>query len=185
MSSPRYPQLLEDYKAKNNGELPCNLYSKTNKQLQEIYIALTDDKWLFERQTFPKEVLVARIIKLAGIPHEIKKFVPGSETSVDSKVGEKRKADEDLKTGEKPMKTVKVVYNVLPKITPTQLGHMKRVLKVSDDEVHCYQHDRHLKPLWKSIGMTSVYPKMTGKDLVVERIKVFAENNLRYHGHLV
>ncbi len=181
-----FPRLLQEYKTRHDGVLPSNLYSKTNAQLQELYIELTDDKYLFTRQTFPKEVLVARIIKLTGIPHEITKCGNAVDASAVASVGEKRKADTPCAGDGKKLKPEKKVkYNVLPKITATQLTHMKKVMKFADDEADYMTHDRHLKPLWKSLGMTTDYPKMTGKELVVERMKVFAENNMRYHGHLV
>jgi hypothetical protein len=46
------------------------------------------------------------------------------------------------------------------------------------------QHDKDLRPLWQSIGMTSMYPKMTGKEKVFERLLSFAKANLEFHGHL-
>lgn len=61
---------------------------------------------------------------------------------------------------------------------------MKRVLAITSSQLIELKHDKDLRPLWSSIGMAAQYPSMTGKAKVMERLKVFAESNLKYHGHL-
>lgn len=36
--------------------------------------------------------------------------------------------------------------------------------------------------MWNRMGMTSMYPKMTGKKTVISRMKAFATRNIEHHG---
>lgn len=36
--------------------------------------------------------------------------------------------------------------------------------------------------MWNRMGMTSMYPKMTGKETVISRMKAFATRNIEHHG---
>jgi hypothetical protein len=58
---------------------------------------------------------------------------------------------------------------------------MKRVMGLTHDQIMALQHEHDLRPLWTSIGMTAKYPAMTGKEKLMERLKVFAKNNLEFH----
>jgi hypothetical protein len=163
-----YQKSIEAYKAKNGGTLPSDLYTMTNSELGNMLYNLTGDiKHKMGRVS--KEALVKRVLKLTN---------PSASTS-----GSKRKADasETISTTAPPTKLPRGCLSVLSHI---QLAQMKRVLTISDIHLQGLKHDKDLRPLWSSIGMTSMYPNMTGKEKVMEKMKTFAENNLRHHGHL-
>ncbi len=167
-----YERAQETIKAKNGGELPSDLYLQTNAELGKILYGMTGEIKHMSRPA-SKEALVKRIQKLL-----LKSAAPAAV------VGTKRKQEESIVVDAPPAKTVKVPRNCLATLSHTQVAQMRRVLALSHDQVQMLQHDKDLRPLWSSIGMTAQYPKMTGKEKVMERLKIFAQNNLEFHGHM-
>lgn len=163
-----YQKSIEAYKAKNGGTLPSDLYTMTNSELGNMLYNLTGNI-RHKMGRVSKEALVKRVLKLTN---------PSASTS-----GSKRKADasDPISTTAPPTKLPRGCLSVLSHI---QLAQMKRVLTISDIHLQGLKHDKDLRPLWSSIGMTSMYPNMTGKEKVMDKMKTFAENNLRHHGHL-
>ena len=172
--SANYEKAQAAYKAKNGGELPSDLYLLTNAELGKILHGMTGDIKHVIRPA-SKEALVKRIQKL------VQKSAPPASVT-----GTKRKQDDSASSEGAPIaKAAKVPRNCLPELSHTQVAQMRRVLALSHDQVQMLQHDKDLRPLWSSIGMKAQYPKMTGKDKVMERLKEFAKNNMVFHGHVV
>lgn len=175
--SGNYARAQEAIKAKNGGELPSDLYTQTNAELGKILYGMTGE---IKHMTRPasKEALVKRIQKLkkkAAPPPP-----PGGAVGKKRKMGDNDHNDEELTI----VKPVKVPRNCLAALSHTQVAQMRRVLGLTDFQVLCMKHDKDLRPLWRSIGMTAQYPNMTGKEKVMERLKTFAQNNLEFHGHI-
>lgn len=171
--SSNYERAIEAAKAKNGGELPSDLYLKTNAQLGKILYGLTGEI----KHTFParvsKEILVKRIIKLTHAPTK----------GVSQDVGSKRSLSEvDNGTANKENSVqLKKPRNVLASLSQIQIVEMKRICAITHNALLDMKHEKELQPLWQSVGMTSKYPHMTGKEKVMERMKLFAEANLSYH----
>ena len=167
-----YERAQAAIKAKNGGELPSDLYLQTNAELGKILYGMTGD---IKHTCRPasKEALVKRIQKLVA------------KSSTPSTSGTKRKLDESIEDPPAAKeKAVKVPRNCLASLSHTQVAQMRRVISLSQPQVLMLQHDKDLRPLWSSIGMKAMYPNMTGKEKVMERLKVFAQNNLEFHGYL-
>lgn len=171
--SNNYERSLEAIKAKNGGEVPSDLYFKTIAELSKILFDLTGDFKYKIPQRVAKESLVKRIERLTANEKcviGVKRKLPNESAQEDSSV---------------PIKTaVKIPRNVLQDVTAVQIVQMKRVMAITPDRLLGLKHEKDLRPLWLQIGMTSKYPNMTGKDKIMERLKTFAENNLRFHGHI-
>jgi hypothetical protein len=175
--SSNYARSINAIKEKNGGSLPSDLYLQTNAQLGKILYDMTGDiKHMAGRTS--KEALVKRIEKL----------VLKSTPSVDKSAGSKRKKNDEsfdsIESVAPPTKiqSVKKPRNCLPTLSPIQIVQMKRVLAMDSDQVQTLQHEKDLRPLWSSIGMTAQYPRMTGKEKVMDRLKIFADSNLQFHG---
>ena len=167
-----YEKSLESIKQKNGGELPSDLYTKTNTELTDILYGLTGKMTVSSRYT-SKEVLVKRILKFTATP-------PATTTSS----GVKRPMETQSTTTSVPLPPIKKTKKCLDTLTPLQIIEMKRILAITPDRLDNMKHDKHLRPLWYSVGMTAKYPHMTGKETVMEKMKDFSLVNLRYHGHI-
>ena len=177
--SSNYEKAITAIKDKNGGKLPSDLYLKTNAELGKILYGLTGDI----KHTFParvsKETLVKRVIKLThaptmGVSHSAVNPAPpvGSKRSLSE--GENDVNKENIVKAKKPR-------NVLLSLSQLQIVEMKRICAITHDALQFMKHEKDLNPLWLSVGMTSKYPHMTGKEKVMERMKIFAEANLSYH----
>ena len=58
---------------------------------------------------------------------------------------------------------------------------MKSMLKSDAASLALRHTHKELEKMWNRMGMTSTYPKMTGKETVISRMKAFAERNLMHH----
>ena len=179
-----------------------------NAQLSRMLYNLTGDIKHMCR-TSSKEVLVKRILKITGKPSTPTSIpiaaapapapapapTPILVTTVSTSpttTGIKRSLDEAAITDAttslalQPAKiiAVKVPRNCLSSLSQLQLVQMKRVIAMHQIHVMALQHDKDLRPLWSSIGMKAQYPKMTGKEKVMEKLKAFAQVNLQFHGHM-
>ena len=169
-----YEKSLESIKQKNGGQLPSDLYTKTNTELTDILYGLTGKMTVSSRYT-SKEVLVKRILKLTATP---------ATTATITPVGVKRPMETQSSTTTVPIPPVKKTKKCLDTLTSLQIIEMKRILAITPDRLDNMKHDKHLRPLWYSVGMTAKYPHMTGKETVMEKMKDFSLVNLRYHGHI-
>ena len=163
-----YEKAQKAIKAKHGGELPSDLYLQTNAQLSQMLYDLTGDIKHICRPA-AKEALVKRVLKLTN------------QAPLSKATGQKRKLDSDAPD---EARLVKVPKNCLEALSQTQIAQMKRIMALTDDQIQGLQHEKDLRPLWSSVGMTAVYPNMTGKVKVVEKLKHFAEKNLKFHGLL-
>ena len=169
-----YERSLEAIQSKNGGALPSDLFIKTNAELGKILFNLTGDFKYKMNQRVSKESLVKKIQKLTVVK---------SATVAIS--GVKRSRDDEQENA--PVSTlvpVKKPRNVLSNLSEVQVVQMKRIMSVTSEQLDIMKHEKDLRPLWSDVGMTSKYPAMTGKEKVMDRMKTFAENNLKFHNRL-
>ena len=174
--STNYEKAIASIKEKNGGQLPSDLYTKTNSELSKILYDLTGDFKYKLNQRVSKEALVKRVERLTM------KVAPTKT------IGIKRSAEEENVCPQNeigrtsiPLKTPR---NVMGSLSPVQVAQMKRVMAITPDHLAELKHEKDLRPLWSSIGMTAKYPNTTGKEKIFERLKNFSETNLKFHGYL-
>ena len=170
--SNNYERILEAIKAKNGGEIPSDLYLKTIRELKDLLVAIGGYSVPLSGS---KEVLVKRLQRLNGLSNN------------PSLVGVKRTADavmENKEEGENKRPNISAAAAPAPAIAKTttcnlsqgQIVEFRRVMRLRD-ETHST-----LRPLWYKIGMSSLYPQRSGKELVIARMKKFAEGRLAANG---
>lgn len=147
-----------------------------------------DIKHKFPSRT-SKEILVKRIQKITATSAVNSKMNSANIQTESLSNSTKRKLDSNNENKENSNQnkivSVKKPRNCLPVLTEMQIVQMKRVLAITGEQLLGMKHDAHLRPLWDSIGMTSMYPHMTGKEKVMTRLKAFAESNLRFHRYIL
>lgn len=173
-----YERSLEKIKEKNGGTLPSELYLKTNAELGQILYNLTGDIKHTAGRSASKEILVKRIQRLTAPKTKVENSKSTKRTINESC---ELSADAVIANSSAPLKKPR---NVLASLSETQRVQMIRVVGMTHDQVMGLQHDKHLRPLWLSIGMTAKYPAMTGKEKVFDRLKTFSVSNLTFYGLL-
>ena len=151
-------------KEENGGVLPSELYLQTNEQLSKL---LHDLSGKFPPPRTSKKVLVARIEKLTQASQA------SSSTSL------KRKVDEITPgTISTPAPPKKVPRGCLAQLSAVQICEMKRIK--TGENLTSYTH-RELQPMWTIMGITSMYPQRSSKELVLVKMKEFVDRNLTFH----
>lgn len=74
----------------------------------------------------------------------------------------------------------KLARGCLSSLSAGQIAEMKRFMRLSSDHLNGYTH-RELRPMWNNMGMTVMYPAMTCKAKIIERLQSFAKKNLEGH----
>jgi hypothetical protein len=159
--SNNYERSLEAIKAKNGGELPSDLYMKTIRELKDLLISLGGYGVSLSGS---KEALVKRLQRLQGLP--TKAPAENRENTRPANAGAAAPAPSAIAA--KPTTTCH--------LSQGQIVELRRVMRLTD-ETHST-----LRPLWYKVGMTSLYPHRSGKDLVIGRMKAFAERQLKANG---
>ncbi|CAE7342115.1 unnamed protein product [Symbiodinium sp. CCMP2592] len=67
-------------------------------------------------------------------------------------------------------------------ISKGQLAQMRSVLKSEASALALRHSHKDLEKMWNRMGMIAMYPKMTGKETVISRMKAFATRNIEHHG---
>mmetsp|Transcript_69205 Transcript_69205/g.135842 ORF Transcript_69205/g.135842 Transcript_69205/m.135842 type:complete len:190 (-) Transcript_69205:88-657(-) len=179
---------LEAIKAKHGGKLPSDLYNLTNAELGKILYDLTEERKYMGGGRISKELLVQKILKISkDAPirqdeHPIEGMADFNDPPKVTTAASNKKRKADVAQISTPV-AKKVPRNCLASLTDIQKTQMKRVMALKPEQIELLKHEKDLRPLWIHLGMTAKYPAMTGKVAVVERMKTFAENNLRFHGH--
>jgi hypothetical protein len=190
MYAANHKKSLDAAKAKNGGSLPSDLYNLTNVQLAQIILDKTGDDNYLKGRT-PKADLVKLVLKLTAekptsTESETEESATEPKKKAAAKPASKRKATEASSTSSssetetEPAK--KLPRGCLPALTGVQIAQMKHILTITPDQLKDMRHEHELKPLWISAGETAKYPHMSPKEAVLERLKTFAEHNLKFHG---
>ena len=166
-----YLRALEKAKEENGGVLPSDLYLQTNEQLSRLLYDLTGK---MPPPRTSKKILIARVERSTNASH--------MATASSKKRSLDELGDVDLAGGNKKLAIApkKAPRGCLSSLSAGQVAELKRFLNTSVDRLSIYTH-RELQPMWTRIGMTSRYPHMTGKATVINKMQVFAQNNLEFH----
>eukprot|EP00039_Didymoeca_costata_P030186 m.28275 g.28275 ORF g.28275 m.28275 type:complete len:165 (-) comp7987_c0_seq1:148-642(-) len=153
--SSNYERSLSRIKEENGGELPSELYLKTNAQLSDMIQDMSGKR---PGPQTSKKVLVKRLEKLL------------EKKGVNTK---KRKADEE---GSSPV-TTKKAKGSSSSFSLSQIAEMKRVLSMDADTMASRYKHRELYTIWNNMGYKAQFPDRSSKATVVEKMRKFAAKN--------
>jgi hypothetical protein len=142
-------QAIARIKDANGGELPSDLYLRTNEDLGKLLYDLTGKQ---PSRTASKTSLVQRIEK-----HNAKVS------------GTKRKADE-FSGKENGGTTAKAGRAV----SAGQLAESRRILASSAESLESRTTHSELLKMWERIGMKAKYPHRSSKASVIDRLRKYA-----------
>lgn len=161
---------IERLKAKHGGELPSDLYLRTNADLAALVRDLTGK---LPSSTASKQSLIQRIerhnAKAAAAEAAARTPVGGSSGAG----GVKRGADGVPAAAGVPAKKAKS-----SSLSAGATAEARRVLARPAAEWEERTTHAELEKTWRQIGMTAQYPRRSSKALVIGRLRKFAEKNL-------
>lgn len=181
MANANYLRALERIKAENGGELPSDLYLQTNEELTKLLYDLTGK---IAPVRTSKKILVGRIERATAASEEAKSTKKRKADDKDTAAAGENDAPDSTTTKKKSKsaasRPLKPPRGCLAELSAGQVAQMKRMLGSSAEHMSGYTH-RELRPMWARLGMTAMYPHMTGKATVIERMTKFSEKNLAFH----
>jgi len=167
-----YMLSLESIKERNGGELPSDVYLMTNNKLSEMLYDLTGK---LPAPRTSKEILVKRLERAT------QKSTSTSTKSPAPVTAGKRKNCESANVSAAPSKKPKIKRGCIDSPTAAQVLEMKRVVKLSVEDMACRYKHRELSEIWYKMGVISQFPQRSGKETVVQKLREFAERNLDFH----